>query len=107
MFLYVKPTGAITLVKSDNTEEITTENVQNLLDSYGLEFASRLIDDLLRERKEIQNIISFPTDEDTLCANLQRYIEDEQIASYDMGFEDGQNEGYESGYDDAKNESEY
>ena len=66
-----------------------------------------MIDDLLREREEIENIVSFPIDEDTLCANLKRHIADEQSASYDVGFEDGQNEGYESGYDDAKNESEY
>ena len=88
---------AITQVKSDNAEKITRSNVQNLLDLYGLEFASRFIDDLLREREESK----------TSCANLKRHIEDEQSASYDVGFEDGQNEGYESGYDDAKNESEY
>lgn len=89
MFLYAKPTIAATQVKSDCAVEITRE-----------------IDDLLREREEIENIIGFPIDEDTLCANLKRYIEDEQSASYDVGFEDGQNEGYESGYDDAKNEME-
>lgn len=56
----------------------------------------------MRERKEIENIIGFPIDEDTLCANLKRHIEDEQSVSYDTGFEDGHNEGYESGYDDTK-----
>lgn len=106
MYLYAKPTMAITQVKSDNAEEITRSNVQNLLDSYGLDFASRLIDDLLREREEIENIVGVPMYENTLCANLKRHIEEEQGASYDAGFEDGQNEGYESGYDDAKNEIE-
>ena len=106
MFLYAKPTVAVTQIKSDNAEEITRANVQNLLDSYGLEFASRLIDDLLREREEIENIIGCPIQSMTLCGNLQQYIEDEQSASYDAGFEEGQNEGYESGYDDAKNEIE-
>lgn len=107
MYLYAKPTIAVTQVKSDDAVEITRETAPALISQYGLEFASRLIDDLLREREEITNIVGFPIDEDTLCANLKRHIADEQSASYDVGFEDGQNEGYESGYDDAKNESEY
>ncbi len=106
MFLYAKPTIAVTQVKSDDAVEITRETAPALISQYGLDFASRLIDDLLRERKEIENIVSFPIDNDTLYANLKRRIEDEQGASYDEGFEDGQNEGYESGYDDAKNEIE-
>lgn len=106
MYLYAKPTIAVTQVKSDDAVEITRETAPALISQYGLEFASRLIDDLLREREEIENIIGFPIDENTLCANLKRYIEDEQGASYDVGFEDGQNEGYESGYYDTKNEIE-
>lgn len=104
MFLYAKPTIAVTQVKNDDAVEITRETAPALISQYGLDFASRFIDDLLREREEIANIISFPIYEDTLYANLQRYIEDERSASYDVGFEDGQNEGYENGYDNAKNE---
>lgn len=107
MYLYAKPTIAVTQVKSDDAVEITRETAPALISQYGLDFASRLIDDLWREREEIKNIVSFPIDEDTLCTNLKRHIEDEQSASYDTGFEDGHNEGYESGYNDAKNESEY
>jgi hypothetical protein len=102
MFLYAKPTIAVTQVKSDDAVEITRETAPALISQYGLDFASRFIDDLLREREEIENIVSFPIDKDTLCANLKRHIEEEQSASYDVGFEDGLNEGYESGYDDAK-----
>lgn len=92
MFLYAKPTIVVTQVKSDDTVEITRENAPALISQYGLEFASRFIDDLLREREEIGNIVGFPIDENTLCANLKRHIEDERGASYDAGFEDGQDE---------------
>lgn len=106
MYLYAKPTIAVTQIKGADTEEITRENVPILISRYGLDFASRLIDDLLGEREEIISIIGCPMQTITLYENLKQYIEDEQSASYDVGFEDGQNEGYESGYDDAKNEIE-
>ena len=107
MLLYAKPTIDVTSVKSDGTVEITRETAPALISQYGLEFASCLVDDLLREREEIENIVNCPIDKDTLCANLKRHIEEEQSASYDVGFEDGQNEGYSNGYDDARNEMEY
>lgn len=106
MYLYAKPTIAVTQIEGADTEEITRENAPALISQYGLDFASRLIDDLLGEREKIISIIGCPMQTMTLCANLKQYIEDEQSASYDAGFEDGQNEGYESGYDDAKNEIE-
>ena len=94
MYLYAKPTIAVTQIREADTEEITRENVSALLSRYGLDFASRLLDDLLSEREEIISIIDCPMQDMTLCKNLKQYIEDEQNASYDIGFEDG--------YDDAK-----
>lgn len=105
MFLYAKPTIAVTQVKSDDAVKITRETAPALISQYGLEFASHLIDDLLREREEIEDITSNPYSHDsTLVETVKIYGE----MQYDEGYSEGEDMGalgaYDEGYADGQAE---
>ena len=104
--LYAIPTYKI-INNNTNTpaQEITSDNVAQLIEEKGAEFALELIKFLLSERAEVENLVDDVfTHGNTLVQTVKNYSE----GQYEEGYSEGESMGaigaYDEGYADGQAE---
>lgn len=105
--LYAIPTYKIIHDNKTKTQaqEITSDNVAQMIEERGAEFTLELIKFLLSEREEIETLVDDVfTHGDTLIKTIKNYSE----AQYEEGYSEGESMGaigaYDEGYADGQAE---